>query len=71
MLNKKDFEIRDEESSSEQGNHMTLGIAFGTLAGSVGMMILSTFGHIGWGVLCIGIGLLGGMIIGVNIPKKK
>lgn len=71
MFNKNEFEIKDETNEEKQENNMALGIAFGALAGSVSVMILSIFAHIGWGILSMGICLFGGMVIGMNIPKKK
>lgn len=69
MLNKKDFEILNEEDE-KQGNYMALGMVFGVLFGSVGMIVLAMSGHIEWGALFAGIGLLTGMLVGMNIPKK-
>jgi membrane protein DedA with SNARE-associated domain len=49
---------------------MALGMSFGVLAGAVAMAILSMFGHILWGGICVSIGMLLGMVIGMSIPKK-
>ena len=59
-----------EENESVEGNYMALGMAFGTLAGCVGMAVLAMFGQLVWGALSICAGLFGGMIIGMLIPKK-
>lgn len=72
-MSKKKLEIHEETSQKEQkpANHMALGMCFGVMGGSIAMSILSMFGQIAWGGLCVGIGLLVGMLIGMAIPKKK
>lgn len=55
----------------EEENHdMTMGMSFGLLAGAGLMAILSAFGKMMWGGAGIGLCLLAGMLIGMNIKKK-
>ena len=66
-------EQQSEEKKNEekQENYMALGMCLGVAAGSIGMCILAIFGQIAWGSLCVGVGLIGGMLIGMAISKKK
>ena len=61
----------EEKREEKQENYMALGMCLGVAAGCIGMCILAMFGHILWGIPCIGVGLIGGMLIGMAIPKKK
>lgn len=71
MALKDELEISEKKKEDKQANHMALGMCFGVMGGSIVMSILSMFGQIAWGGLCVGIGLLVGMLIGMAIPKKK
>ncbi len=53
----------------KQADHMALGMCFAVMGVSVVMSILSMFGQIAWGGLCVGIGPSVGMLIGMAIPK--
>lgn len=70
MSLKEDLELK-ENAENKRENHMALGMIFGMLAGSVVMAFLAMIGQIAWGGLSLGIGMLGGMLIGMTIPKKK
>lgn len=70
-MNKDELEIEENENGQKQENYMVLGMSFGVIVGSVAMAILAMFGQIAWGGMCIGIGSLLGMLIGMVIPKKK
>jgi hypothetical protein len=70
IKNKNNDKCKNEGKNSEQKNYMTLGMSFGILAGAVAMAILSMFGHILWGGVCVSIGMLLGMVIGMSIPKN-
>lgn len=69
-MNKDESKIEENESGQRQDNYMALGMWFGVMAGSVAMAILAMFGQIVWGGMCIGLGLLLGMLIGMAIPKR-
>lgn len=62
---------QENENEQKQQNHIALGMCFGVAAGSIAMAILAMFGQIAWGGMCIGLGVILGMLIGVAIPKKK
>lgn len=62
---------KEEARDEEKATHMALGMCLGVMAGCLGMSILALFGKLAWGGLSVGIGLLGGMLIGMAIPKKK
>ena len=70
-MDKDKLKIEENEHGQKQENYMALGMCFGVMAGSVAMAILAMFGQIAWGGMCIGLGLILGMLIGMAIPKKK
>lgn len=73
MSLKEKLEIQEgtTKKGEKQANYMALGMCFGVLAGCIGMGVLALFGQIAWGALCVGCGMLAGMLIGMAIPKKK
>ncbi|MGN1159504.1 MAG: hypothetical protein ACI4SE_04835 [Lachnospiraceae bacterium] len=70
-MDKDELKFEENENGQQQENHMALGMCFGVVAGNIAMAILAMFGKIAWGGICIGLGLILGMLIGVAIPKKK
>jgi hypothetical protein len=69
-MNKDNDKCKNEKKNDEQKNYRALGMAFGMLAGSVAMAVLSIFGHLLLGSVFVIIGMLSGMVIGTSIPKK-
>ncbi len=70
MSFKDELELKDEVGRN-QPNYMTFGIVRGILAGGAGMAILIIFGQIIGSGISICIGMLGGMLLGKAILKKK
>lgn len=66
MKNKPDHE---DKKPNSQENYMINGMCFGMLAGSAAMSILSSFGHVALGSMCISFGMLIGLVVGVSIKK--
>jgi hypothetical protein len=50
---------------------MVIGMCFGMIAGAVAMCFSIIFGHIIFGVICLGLGYLAGMLVGMCIKKKN
>jgi len=71
MSIKEKLELKEEKTDKKQANYMVLGMVLGVLAGSIGMTILAMFGQDAWGGLGICFGMIGGMLIGMLIPKRK
>ena len=68
-MDEKDHENNEPEKEPEE-NYMTMGMSFGLLAGAGLMAVFSAFGKMMWGGAAIGLGLLAGMLVGMQIPKK-
>jgi len=71
MSLKDKLELEEVNTEKKQENYMVIGMCFGIFAGCIGMSILAISGQTAWGGLSICIGLLGGMIVGMLIPKKN
>ena len=71
MSLKEELELKEEETEEKQANYMAYGMSLGILVGSIGMAVLAMYDQIAWGGMSVGIGMLGGMLIGMGISKKK
>lgn len=84
-MKKELFETKDEFSSLEteknnedkgkngdekKTNNMALGMCLGAMAGSIGMLVLAMFGQLVWGSCVLSLGIVVGMLIGMQLPKK-
>lgn len=84
-MKKELYEIKDECSSLEteknnedkrkngdekKTNNMALGMCFGAMVGSIGMLVLAMFGQLVWGSCVLSLGIVVGMLIGMQLPKK-
>lgn len=70
MLNKEENK-KQNNGDEKQVNYMVLGMGYGLMAGSVGMCVLTMFGKIELGGVCLGMGLISGMFIGMLIKKNR
>jgi len=58
------------KKDDKQETHVVYGLAFGMMAGSVGMGLCVMLGQAAYGGLCVALGVLIGVVVGVCIKKK-
>ncbi len=59
------------KKDNNEKNYMVMGMCFGMMAGAVAMCYSILYGHIIFGVMCLGFGYMIGMLVGMCIKKKN
>ncbi|MFV0241615.1 MAG: hypothetical protein ACK5H4_16450 [Lacrimispora sphenoides] len=59
------------KKDDNEKSYMVLGMCFGMMVGAVAMCFSIIFGHIIFGVMCLGFGYMAGMLVGMCIKKKN
>lgn len=59
-----------KQDDAKKSNNMALGMCFGAMAGSIGMLVFAMFDQLVWGSCVLSLGIVFGMLVGMKLPKK-